>query len=70
MSKKAKKHRLVIEFTTSHPVTEGEAVRGLQLLLDTRLDLQKGPIWLTREVYGEKLVVKSWRRVLSSLVNY
>jgi len=62
---KRKKHRLVIEFTVSSAINEADAVRGLQLLLDDRLDMQKGPIWLhDKSPYAEKLTVKAWSRVI------
>lgn len=62
---KRKKHRLVIEVTTSSAITEGAAVRGLQLMLDDRLDLQAAPIWLyDSSPYVEKLTVKAWSRVI------
>lgn len=62
---KRRKHRLVIEVTVSSPITEADAVRGLQLVLDDRLDVQASPIWDTvRSVYVDKLRVKAWSRVI------
>jgi hypothetical protein len=62
---KRKKHRLVIEVTTSSAITEADAVRGLQLVLDSRLDLERGPIWAyDRSPYVDKLTVKAWSRVI------
>lgn len=61
---KCRKHRLVIEVTTSSAITEADAVRGLQLVLDSRLDLQASPIWANdRSPYVDKLTVKAWSRV-------
>lgn len=62
---KRKKHRLAIEFTVSSAISEADAVRGLQLLLDERLDMGKAPIWMhDRSPYAEKLTVKAWSRVI------
>lgn len=62
---KRKKHRLVIEVTTSSAITEADAVRGLQLVLDDWLDLQASPIWIyDRSPYVDKLKVKAWSRVV------
>lgn len=64
---KQRKHRLVVEFTTSHALTERDAAHGLALLLDTRLDLARAPIWATKPIYGEKVVVKEFTRVVAKL---
>lgn len=65
---KRKKHRLVIEVTTSSPLTEADAARGLQLVLD-RLDLQAGPIWAyDRSPYIDKLKVKAFSRVIAKVL--
>lgn len=65
---KAKKHRLVIEVTTSSALTEAEIVRGLQLVLDDRLDLQAAPIWIhDRSPYIDKLTVKAFSKVVAKL---
>ncbi len=65
---KRKKHRLVIEVTTSSPVTEREAVAGLQLVLDTRLDLASHPVWVRdNSPYIDKLNVKAFSRVVSKI---
>ena len=66
-SRVKKKRRLIVEFTTSEALTELEAVHGLQLLLDTQLNLQK-PIWANSSgVYGIKLTVKGFNRVLRAI---
>jgi hypothetical protein len=64
---KRRKNRLVIEFTTSHPLTEKDAAKGLQLLLDRRLDTQAAPIWANAlNIYADKIVVKSFSRVMAA----
>ena len=64
---KQRKHRLVVKFTCSKPVTEAQAVRGLDLLLRERLDLERAPIWANAsDIYGEKITVKAFSRVLDS----
>lgn len=64
----AKKHRLVIEVTTSAPVTERDIVRGLQQVLDERLDLDAKPIWAyARSPYIDKLKVKAFSMVIAKL---
>lgn len=68
---KRKKHRLVIEITTSSAVTEAEAARGLQLVLDDRLDLQAAPIWESdRSPYIDKLTVKQFSRVVRAVQGF
>lgn len=65
---KRKKHRLVIEVTTSSALTEAEAVRGLSLVLGERLDLQAAPIWTyDGSPYIDKLTVKSFSKVVAKL---
>lgn len=65
---KRKKHRLVIEVTTSSAITERDAVLGLQLVLDERLDLQASPIWAhDKSPYIDKLTVKALSRVLPKI---
>jgi len=51
-----KKHRLILDVTFSKPVTARSAKYGVQLVLDERLDLQKGPVWANgRNIYLEKV---------------
>ncbi len=64
---KKRKHRLVVEMTTSKPLTEIDAVRGLRILLDERTNLDQAPIWLTGNVYCDKLVPKQFSRVVRAL---
>ena len=40
-----RKHRLYIDVTYSCPLTQREAAKGLQMTIDDRLDLAKGPVW-------------------------
>jgi len=40
-----RKHRLYIDVTYSKAVSYREAAKGLQWLLDWRLDLDKRPVW-------------------------
>lgn len=64
---KQRKHRLVVEVTMSHPMTEERAAKGLQLVLDERLDLQAAPVWASLpKVYVDKLTVKQLSRVLAA----
>lgn len=63
---KKRKHRLVVEFTTSHPMTESAAARGLALIL-SEVDIQRKPIWAAfPDIYGEKLTIKRFSRVLAA----
>lgn len=65
---KRKKHRLVIEVTTSSAISERDAAKGLQLVLDGRLDLQASPIWAhDKSPYIDKLTVKEFSRVIAKL---
>ena len=64
---KRKKHRLVIEVTTSKALTEADAVRGLQLVLD-RVDTDAQPIWLhDASPYIDKLTVKAFSKVIAKI---
>ena len=59
-----RKHRLVIEVTFNRELTDDKAVKGARLLLDHLNHLSK-PIWANAsDVYVEKIVVKSFNRVL------
>jgi hypothetical protein len=59
-----RKNKVVIEITTSAAMTERDAVKALRLVLDTRLDLEKAPIWATdNSPHINKLAVKSFHRV-------
>jgi hypothetical protein len=67
---KRRKHRLVIEATFSSPITERDAVHGLQLVLDDRLDIQKAPVWArANSPYLDKLTVKAFTRVVSKVTD-
>jgi hypothetical protein len=63
---KRRKHRLVVEFTTSEPMTEHEAAWGLRNLLD-RLDISTPIRAYPTSPYAEKLAVKEFSRVLTAL---
>lgn len=53
-----RKHRLYIDVTFSKPITRRDAKYGLQLVLDTRLDLAAKPVWAhDNSPYIEKLSV-------------
>jgi hypothetical protein len=53
-----RKHRLYIDVTFSKAVTTRSAGKGLQLVLDTRLDLARAPVWAyDSSPYIDKLVV-------------
>ena len=41
-----RKHRLYIDVTYSSKLPPREAAKGLQLFLDTHLDLANCPVWL------------------------
>lgn len=59
-----RKHRLVVEMTTSEKMTEHDARLGLSLLLD-RIDLAAQPIWIyDGSPYCDKLVAKQYTRVV------
>lgn len=61
-----RKHVLVVEMTTSHPLTERWARNALSLLL-ARLECDAEPIFASRPGnYAEKFTVKSFSRVLSA----
>ena len=63
---KKRKHRVVVELTTSKPITEKEAVLAMQLL-HQRIDLDQAPIWANAlNIYADKLAAKSFSRVLTS----
>jgi len=60
-----RKNRLVVEFTTSHPLNEREARQALSLLLE-RIDLDAKPVWANDSgIYGQKLEVKEFNKVLT-----
>jgi hypothetical protein len=40
-----RKHRLYIDVTYSSPVARRDAAKGLQMVLNERLDLQAKPVW-------------------------
>lgn len=40
-----RKHRLYVDVVFSKYITQREAAKGLQLILDERLDLQRAPVW-------------------------
>ena len=53
-----RKHRLYIDVVYSKYVTTRDAAKGLQLVLNERLDLQAGPVWLCdNSPYIEKLTI-------------
>lgn len=63
-----RKHRVIVEITTSKPLTEKDSVQALQLTLDSRLDLQRQPIWAyDNSPYINKLRVKAFSRVLQAV---
>lgn len=65
------KNRLVVEITTSKPLTPKEAQSALSLLLD-RIDLEAKPIWPHGDDsnYAEKLVVKEFDRTVRTLIRF
>ena len=62
---KHRKHRVIVEITTSKPMTEIRATKGLQFLLN-RIDIEKAPIWITQSIYAEKLTTKQFSRVFTA----
>ena len=61
---KRRKHRLYIDVTYSTLVEYREAAKGLQLTLDSRLDLQKKPVWAHHNSpYIDKVTVTEIRNV-------
>jgi hypothetical protein len=67
MAHKQRKHRVVVEITTSRPVSDRDAVSALTMLLDL-MDKEARPIWQHRSpVYVDKLDVKSFPRVLAAV---
>lgn len=51
-----RKHRLYIDVAYSKPLFMREALKGLRLVLEERLDLQKAPVWLYHDSpYIDKL---------------
>jgi hypothetical protein len=64
---KHRKHRVVVEITTSRPVSDREAVSALKLVL-IRTDKYAFPIWQNDgQIYIDKLDVKSFPRVLAAV---
>lgn len=62
-----RRHRLVVEFTTSHQLSESSALHGLQNLLED-LDLDRRPLWASSpSVYAEKITVKRYTKVSRAL---
>jgi len=69
MAKTRRKHRLVVDFTTSNSLTEKEASSALAELLE-RLDLGARPIVIiTSSTYAVKLHVSRFSKVLQSEMN-
>jgi hypothetical protein len=67
MKHKHRKHRVVVEITTSRPVSDREAVSALKLVLE-RTDRYAFPIWQKDgQIYIDNLDVKSFSRVLAWL---
>lgn len=57
-----RKHRFYIDVTYSSPIEMRNAAKGLQLVLDDRLDLEAKPVWLTdNSPYIEKLTITEMR---------
>ena len=53
-----RKHRVYVDVTYSSAVTHGDAVKGLQELFDSRLDLARAPVWgYLNSPYCDKIVV-------------
>lgn len=53
-----RKHRLFIDVTFSTAVSRCDAAKGLQLVLNTRLDLAKCQVWaFERSPYIDKVTV-------------
>jgi hypothetical protein len=53
-----RKHRLYIDVTYSTKQTRRDAAKGLQLFLDTNLDIAKQPVWAIDPVsYIDKLKI-------------
>ena len=53
-----RKHRLFIDVTFSSAVSRRDATKGLQLVLDSRLDLAAKPVWAyDKSPYVDKLTV-------------
>lgn len=53
---KRRKHRLELDVTFSHAITRRMAAKGVQLVLDWRVDLGERPVWASKPaVYLEKV---------------
>jgi hypothetical protein len=68
MTTKKRKHRVVIELTTSKPISDREAVCAVVLMLD-QMDKETRflPIWQKHpDIYIDNIDVKSFPRVLAS----
>ena len=53
-----RKHRLYIDVTYSSKLTRRDAAKGLQLFLDSNLDIAKKPVWLyDNSPYLDKLQI-------------
>ena len=61
---KRKKHRVIVEMSTSHAITDKQAVQAMNLLL-RRVDLEARPA--LGDTYAIKLVAKSFAKVLGAL---
>ncbi len=64
---KQHKHHVVVEITTNEPLTEREATRGLQFMLNC-IDTGAKPLWFRpgADIYVEKLIAKSFLRVTAA----
>jgi hypothetical protein len=64
------KHRVYVDIIVSAPMTRRDAAKGLQLVLDERLDLEKAPIWAyDNSPYINKLrvVEPNWNSICSTI---
>ncbi len=58
-----RKHRVVVELTTSKAIDAQDAVRAMLILIQ-RIDLGAKPIWANNSnIYADKLTAKNFDRV-------
>lgn len=61
--KPRRKHRLLVDITYSHPVSESDAAQGLSLKL-SMFGISDNPVWVTdNSPYIDEIVVKRRSRL-------
>lgn len=58
-----RKHRVVVEMTTSRMVTEEQAMRALERVLRLGINWRRDPIWPSGDIYCHRLVAKQFSKV-------